>query len=145
MSRVQPNSRVLWLLLPVAVCIFALVLWAPAVIAVPLGVTAFLTTGFSTKLFGQLAARKPFLSALLGGVAGVAGLYLSAVAVLVVINLGSPYFDARVTSHWEELFGWPLFMLGSLPAALRAFVVLGSALVGVAVSSATRPKRSRKV
>ncbi len=100
---------------------------------VPLGIPAFLVVGFGTKLFERLAVRRPFLPTLLGGVAGVAGLYLSAIAVLIVMNLGGPYFDARVTSHWEELFAWPRFMLGSLPAALGAFVVLGSALVGVAI------------
>ena len=131
--------------MPVVGCVVALVLEAPAAVVIPLSILAFFVVGFGTKRFQQLAAHKPFLSALLGGVAGVTGLYLGAITVLGVMNLGSPYFDVRVTSHWEGLFGWPLFMLGSLPAALGAFVVLGSALIGVAISSTTRPKRSKKV
>ena len=98
MSKSEASSRVGWLLVPVLGCVVALMLEAPAAVVIPLGILAFLVVGFGTRLFQQLAARKPFLSALLGGVAGITGLYLGAIAVLVMTNLGSPYFDARVTS-----------------------------------------------
>lgn len=81
MSQAKPNSRVLWVLLPVMVCVFAVLLETPAIMAVPLGIAALLAAGFGTKLFHKLSERSPFFLVFLGGVTGVTSLYFGTIFV----------------------------------------------------------------
>lgn len=108
-------------------------------LVIALVVASSLVAGFGTGAFQALARRRLF-TVLLGGVLGVTGLYFGIILVMVVAD-GFTYFDPGVMSHWAELFFLPLFRVGSFPIGFQAFIVLGSALVGVAVMGASRSKR----